>query len=87
MFFLEFRIVTISPSERIESSAAQAIARLEMQRTTVQAPIKNLASLVRQRRNFDPRVDMQSISDHLFFSKSVRGHAATAENLIISHIF
>jgi hypothetical protein len=53
MFFLEFRLVTISPSERIESSAAQAIARLAMQRTTVQAPIKNLVSLVRQRRNFD----------------------------------
>jgi hypothetical protein len=29
---------------------------------------------------------MQSISDHLF-SKSLRGHAATPENLIISHIF
>ena len=81
MFFLEFRLVTISPSERIESSAAQAIARLAMQRTAVQAPIKNLVSLVRQRRNFDPRVDMQSISDHLFFSKSLRGHAATARIL------
>jgi hypothetical protein len=86
MFFLEFRIVTISPSKRIKSSAAQAIARLAMQRTTFQAPIKNLASLVRQRRNFDPHVEMQSISDHLFFSKSVRGHAATPENRIISHI-
>jgi hypothetical protein len=52
-----------------------------------QAPIKNLASLVGQRRCFDSRVDMQSISNHLFFSKSVRGHAATPENLIISHIF
>jgi hypothetical protein len=58
-----------------------------MQRTTVQAPIKNLASLVGQRRNFDPRVDKPSISDHLSSSKSVRGHAATPENLIISHIF
>jgi ABC-type transporter MlaC component len=87
MFFLEFRIVTISPSEQIESSAAQTIARLAMQRTTVQAPKKTLASLVRQRRNLDPCVDMQSISGHLFLSKSLRGHAATAENLIISHIF
>jgi hypothetical protein len=60
MVFLEFRIVTISPSERIESSAAQAIARLEMQRTTVQAPIKNLASLVRQRRLFVPCADKRS---------------------------
>jgi hypothetical protein len=58
-----------------------------MQRTTVQAPIKNPASLVGQRRNFDPRVDEPSISDHLFFSKSVRSHAATPENLVISHIF
>jgi hypothetical protein len=31
----------------------QAIARLAMQRTTLQAPIKNLTSLVRQRRHFD----------------------------------
>jgi hypothetical protein len=58
-----------------------------MQRTTVQAPIKNLASLVGQRRNFDPRVDEPSVSDHLFFSKSVRGHAATSENLLISEVF
>jgi hypothetical protein len=36
---------------------AQAIARLAMQRTTLEAPIKNLTSLVRQRRHFDTRVD------------------------------
>jgi hypothetical protein len=61
MFFLEFRIVTISPSERIESSAAQAIARLAMQRTTLQARIRNCALLVSTKsRHFDARVDKQS---------------------------
>jgi hypothetical protein len=36
---------------------AQAIARLAMQRTTVQASTKNLASLVRQRRHCDTPAD------------------------------
>jgi len=39
--------------KRRSSPTSQAIARLAMQRTTLQAPIKNLASLVGQCRHFD----------------------------------
>jgi len=71
MFFLEFRNVTIKPSERIESSAARAIARLAMQARDCSSTDKKSGMLVRQRRNLDPRVDVQSISDYVFFSKSL----------------
>jgi hypothetical protein len=76
MFFLEFRLVTISPSERIEIIGSSG------HRSTCDAAhdcssTDKKSGIARQATSkFRPRVDMQSISDHMFFSKSLRGQAA-----------
>ena len=64
-----------------------AAVRVAIKRTTFRFRKKLRVVRLTDGRHFDPRVDKPSISDHLFFSKSVRGHAATSENLLISHIF